>query len=80
MEKFGVKKASRMPASSGVPTLSKADESRTPEKKCMLKFPYREAVGALMWVATMTRPYIASAVRAVASFRENPGLAQKRRC
>ena len=49
VEKFGVKKASRVPASSGVPTLSKADKPQTPEeKKDMLKFPYREAVGALM--------------------------------
>ena len=40
----------------------------------MLKFPYREAVGALMWAATMTRPDIACAERAMARFC-NPGLA-----
>ena len=34
----------------------------------MSKFPYREALGALMWTATMTRPDIAYAVRAVARF------------
>ena len=46
VERFGVKKTSRVPASSGVPTLSKVDEPQTPaEKKYMLKFPYREAVG-----------------------------------
>ena len=34
---------------SGVPTLSNTDEPQTPEeKKYMLKFPYWEAVGALM--------------------------------
>ena len=34
----------------------------------MLKFPYREAVGALMRTAAMTRPDIACAVRAMARF------------
>ena len=41
----------------------------------MSKFPYREALGALMWTATMTRPDIAYAVRAVARFW-NPVQAQ----
>ena len=40
----------------------------------MLKFPYREAVGALMWTATMTRLDIMCAVRAVARFWKNLGL------
>ena len=44
----------------------------------MRKFPYREAVGALMRTATMTRPDIACAVRAVARFCENPGPAHKK--
>ena len=34
----------------------------------MLKFPYREAVGVLMWTATMTWPDIACTVRAVVRF------------
>ena len=33
VQKFGEEKTSRIPASSGVPTLSKADEPQTPEKK-----------------------------------------------
>ena len=79
VKKFGVKKASRVPASSGGPTISKVDEAQTPEeKKEMSKFPYREAVGARMWMASMTRPDIASAVRAVARFCENAGLAHKK--
>ena len=46
---FGVKRATKIPAASGVPTLSKADEPRNPEEKEeMRKFPYREAVRALM--------------------------------
>ena len=44
------------------------DESQTPEEKeDMLKFTYQEAVGALMWMATVIRPGIACAVRTVAS-------------
>ena len=31
-----------------------------------------------MWTATMTRPYIACDIRAVARFCENPGLAHKK--
>ena len=49
------------------------------EKQEMRKFPYREVAGALiMWTATMTRPDIACAVRAVARFCENPGPAHKK--
>ena len=79
VEKFGVKKVSMIPAPSGVPTLSKSNEPQTPEeKKHILKFPYRDAAEALMWVATMTRPDIASAVRALVKFCEKPGLAHKK--
>ena len=79
VKRFDVKKATKIPAASGVPTLSKADEPRNPEKKEeMRKFPYREAMGALMWTATMTRPDIACTVRAVARFCENLGPAHKK--
>ena len=78
-KKFDVKKATKTSAASGVPTLSKADEPRNPEEKeKMRKFPYRDAVGALMWTVTMTRPDIACAVRAVARFCENLGPAHKK--
>ena len=79
VKRFDVKKATKIPTASGVPSLSKADEPRNPEEKEeMRKFPYREAVRALMWTATMTRPDIACAVRAVARFCENPGPAHKK--
>ena len=79
VKRYDVKKATEIPAASEVPTLSKADEPRnSEEKEEMRKFPYREAVGALMWMATMTRPDIACAVRAVARFCENPGPVHKK--
>ena len=79
VKSFDVKKTTKIPAASGVPTLSKADEPRNPkEKEEITKFPYREAVRALMWTATMTRPHIACAVRAVARFCENPGPTHKK--
>ncbi|CAN0474529.1 unnamed protein product, partial [Ascophyllum nodosum] len=53
----------------------KADESHTPEEeKYMLKFPYREAVGALIYMAKMARPDIAFVARAVVRFWKNPGV------
>ena len=55
VKRFDVKKATKIPAASGAPTLSKADEPRNPEdKEEMRKFPYREAMGAHMWMAMMT--------------------------
>ncbi|CAM9635944.1 unnamed protein product [Ascophyllum nodosum] len=75
---FDFEKASEKAAFSAVPTLSKVGEPQTPEdKKEMSKFPYREGVGALMYTATMTRPDIACAVRAVARFCEKLGLVYK---
>ena len=79
VNRFDVKKATNIPAASGVPTLSKADEPRNPEEKeKMRKFPYREAVEALTWTATITWPGIACAVRAVARLCKNLGLAHKK--
>ena len=35
-------------------------------------WPYKQAVGGLLWISGMTRPDIASAVRAVARHAHNP--------
>jgi hypothetical protein len=40
----------------------------------MEKYPYREAVGSLLWIANGTRPDIAFSVSQVAKFMSNPGM------
>ncbi|CAM9956983.1 unnamed protein product [Ascophyllum nodosum] len=40
--------------------------------------PYREAVGALMSAATMTRPVVAYAAHQLGKFNDNPGPAHWR--
>ena len=75
VEKFGVEKARRTSASSGVPILSPSGlAANSGGRGRCVEVPYQEAVGALMWMATMTRPDIACAVPAVIRFW-NPGLA-----
>ena len=83
VEKFGVEKTTRTSVYSGSQPSLQVDKSQTPEEEeDMLKLPYREAVRALMWTATMTRPDIACAVLAMTRFW-NHGLARitkRRRC
>ena len=44
------------------------------EKGC--DWPYKQAVGGLLWISGITRPDIASAVRAVARNAHNPAARQ----
>ena len=75
-ERFGIGETAMVPVTEGVKPLSKEHGLKTTEEKEeMTKIPYREAVGALMCTSTMTRPDISSAVRSVAKFCENPGMA-----
>ena len=75
VEKFGVQKARGHQLFRGGQSFLQANEPQTPEEEeYMFKFPYREAMGALIWTPTMTRPDVACALRAVARFW-NPGLA-----
>ena len=55
--------------------LSKSMAPTTPQgRKDMEQYPYREAVGSLLWIANGTRPDIAYAVSQVAKYMSNPGL------
>ena len=65
-KRFSVTKVSEHPAVVGANLEARMEgESGGP-------WPYREAVGSLMWLVTMTRPDIANAVRAVARHSHNP--------
>ena len=72
--KFNVEKTSTTPAAAGEKPLSKDDAPQTEaEMEQMRITPYREAVGALMWAATMTRPDVAQAAHQLGKFNDNPG-------
>ena len=59
---FNIEKTNTTPAAAGAKPLSKDDAPQTEvEPEEMRVTPYREAIGALMGVATMTRPDVAYA-------------------
>jgi hypothetical protein len=66
VRKFNVvsEKKCSTPSQKGLPTGRCVTENT--------KFPYREAIGSLTYVATKTRPDIARAVSVVAQFQEKP--------
>ena len=66
LNRFGVNSSSDIPATPGV-ELGPREEGEPGGD-----WPYREAVGSLMWLSTMTRPDISNAVRAVARHSHNP--------
>ena len=56
--------------------LTRAQSPKTPEEVQFMKsVPYLAAVGALMYLATTTRPDIAYTIGYLARFNSNPGLA-----
>ena len=58
-----------------------AQSPQTPEEVQFMKsVPYLAAVGALMYLATTTRPDIAYTVGYLARFNCNPGLAHWQAC
>ena len=66
LNRFGVNSSSDIPATPGV-ELSPREEGEPKGD-----WPYREAVGSLMWLSTMTQPDISNAVCAVARHSHNP--------
>ena len=66
-------KPASVPAEPGL-KLSKAQMPTTDEEKAAMKdVPYRQLVGALLYLANCTRPDIAQAVSSCARFGSNPG-------
>ena len=71
--KFSVEKTSTTPAAARTKPLSKDDAPQTEaETEGMPVTPYREAVGVLMWAATMIRPDVVYAALQLGKFDDNP--------
>ena len=71
---FSIEKTSTTQETAGAKPLSKDDAPQIEvETEEMCVTPYREAVGALMWAATMTRPDVAYAAHQLGKFNDNPG-------
>ena len=66
LNRFGMNSSSDTPETPGV-ELGPREEGEPKGD-----WPYREAVGSLMWLSTMTRPDISNAVRTVARHSHNP--------
>ena len=66
MRRFEVKGYSEIPASTSVYLGPRTSEDTKVDR------PYRNAVGGLMWLATVTRPDVANAVRALARQSHDP--------
>jgi len=76
LDRFGMAdcKPVTTPMEPGI-VLTKDMAPSTPEEKAdMCKYPYQNAVGALNYLATCTRPDIAYSVSVLARFNSNPGL------
>ncbi|CAM9645817.1 unnamed protein product [Ascophyllum nodosum] len=77
--KLSVEKTRTTPAAAGAKPLSKGDAPQTEaETEEMRVIPYREAAGALMWAATMTRPDVAYAAHQLGKFNDSPGPVHSR--
>lgn len=76
LEKYGMGESNlrATPAKPGIHlSISQRPDSEE-ERQYMRKVPYREAVGSLLYLMSMTRPDIAFAVNRVAQHSEDPGL------
>ena len=77
VEKFGIKdkKVATTAADYGLPLTKEQCPTTDKEKSEMMKYPYREVVGSLMYLSVGTRPDISFAVSELSKFLANPGLA-----
>ena len=72
--RFEIRKIRVIPVSTGKAPLSNEDGPQNDAEIAKMRgIPYPEAVGALMWVATMTRPDLAYTAHTLATFVDNPG-------
>ena len=72
--KLDLEKTQHHAGSSGSKPLSNNDAPQTEAgTEGMRVTPYREAVGAIMLAATMTRPDVAYATHQLGNFNDNPG-------
>ena len=62
----------RVNSSSDIPVTPVVELDPREEGEPKVDWPYREAVGSLMWLSTMTRPDISNVVSAVARHSDNP--------
>ena len=77
-KRLNVTKTSIVPMATGAKPLSKEDGPKNPkEREEMRRIPYRKAVGALMWAATMTRPDLSFTAHNLAKFCDDPGPVQR---
>ncbi|CAN0414415.1 unnamed protein product, partial [Ascophyllum nodosum] len=73
-KRFNVTKTRMIPTATGMKPLSKEDGPKTSkEREEVCRIPYREAVGALIWAATMTRPDVSFTAHNLAKFCDDPG-------
>ena len=76
-EKYVKKILERFNMQNSKPAYTPASKTKFPEAEPdqeEITYPYREAVGALMFAATTTRPDIMSAVASVARFSSSPSV------
>ena len=64
----------KTPAEPGLQLSLDMSPQQEKEKEDMKTIPYKEAVGALLYLSTTTRPDISYAVGQVAKFTQNPGI------